>query len=438
MKTRNFRNHQRGVALMLSLVILMVLTILGVSAFHNSHMQERSAGNMRLQSEVFEAAAAGANNAIAFYDTYKDSAPDELCGTLGHDGWDSATDWVEVSGGFGNASLKQRMYCLADEYPSEGVCEEEDLDCRPARSQLFVLSRGEIFSGGNLVAQRDIEVRLDIGGWSDSGLGDGCGTICFPGCNPGTFNFPESNAFIVDGDGGPAMTGGCQAMTDGILDGVRDNRIGNYVGGIQTSDTGAPWNSPALTEVFRMHVAAAAAAAQAGGGCQSYCYSAGSAYEFGNPVFGTTALPQITYIDGNAYMGGDVTGAGIMFVNGNLAWNGTPQFDGLIVTLGGTFTIAGGGIGGDHGGSVVILNAPGDGSFGDSNFDNNGGGTALYKFDCAALWAAHQLLDGAGQAMWAPECGSAPESLYAAGPGEMIIASWRENIGWREEFFGSD
>ncbi|MDX1554595.1 MAG: PilX N-terminal domain-containing pilus assembly protein [Xanthomonadales bacterium] len=431
--SRGFRFMQRGVALLLSLLILLVLTLLGVSAFHNSHIQERSAGNMRLQSVVFEAAAAGAANAINFYDANKTLSPDEDCGKLGHTGWENATDWVTV-GNFGEATLKQRMYCLADLYP-EG-------DVRPARSQLFVLSRGEITSGGSVVAQRDIEIRLDIGA-TGGGAGNGCGAICFPSCNPGTFNFPNSNSFIVDGNGGPAITGGCSSMHQALQTAIRHNRIGNYYGGIAESTINPPWDSPDSTETFREHVMNAALAAQAAGSCQTYCYRGSSAYEFGNPAFGTEAAPQITYIAGNAFMGGDVTGAGILFVNGNLAWNGTPQFKGLIVTLGGTFTIDGGGLGGDHGGSVVVLNQAADPSdpnaeFEPSNLSNTGGGTALYKFDCSALWMAHGLLDGTGQGLWTPDCDVAPAGPYDAGPGELVIASWRENIGWREDFFGSD
>ncbi len=281
-------------------------------------------------------------------------------------------------------------------------------------------------------------MRGDGGG----GTGDGCGAICFPSCEPGDFTFPNSNAFIVDGNGGPAITGGCTAMTDAIDDGIKNRRIGNYYGGLATTTPGPPWDNPDSVEAFRLNVMAAAQAAQGAGTCQTYCYNASFAYHNGNNTFGSVADPQITYIGGSAVMGGNISGAGILVVKGNMQWHGTPNFKGLIVVLGGSFTIAGGGHGGDHGGSVVVLSAPGGNpaaDFGDSNWYNNGGGNALYKFDCGALWAAHGLLDASGQAMWAPECdSSAPGSPYAAGPGDLIIASWRENIGWREEFFGSD
>jgi hypothetical protein len=439
MGVSNQGRNERGVALLLSLIILLVLTMLGVSAFHNSHIQERSAGNMRLQSVAFEAAAAGASNSINFFDANRELGPDQLCGSLGHEGWDAPTAWVSANA-VGEATLKQRMYCLADEYPTvedeDDTCEEDDVECRPARSQLFVLSRGEVFSGGNLVAQRDVEIRLDIGG--GGGVGEGCGALCFPSCNPGTFDFGNSNAFQVDGNGGPAITGACPDMTTAIRNGIRDNRIGNYIGGVDTTSPDAPWDDPDTVEDFRSTVEAKAMADNGSGTCMTYCYNASTAYHFGNPAFGTPADPQVTYIAGNAYFGGNVTGAGIMFVNGNLHWNGTPKFEGLIVTLGGTFTVSGGGLGGDHAGSVVILNASGNGTFGNSNLYNTGGGTALYRFDCGALWAAWETLDADGQALWSPNCEVGPASPYGAGPGELIVASWRENIGWREHFFGSD
>ncbi len=430
-------SRQHGVALLLGLIMLMVMTVLGISGFQNSHIQERSAGNARLQSVAFEAASAGTSNAINFFDANHDLGPDQLCGTLNHEGWDAPTDWVDM-GYVGEARLKQRMYCLADSYPCT-VDDGSDCDIRPPRSQLFVLSRGEVFSGDSVVAMREIEVRLDIG--NIGGSGDGCGAICFPTCSPGTMNFPMSNAFQVDGNGGFAVTGGCQSMTDAILSGISGNRVGNYRGGISTSTPGAPWNSTESVEAFRTNIETSAMTAQANTGeCQTLCYAPGDHTDIGNSTYGTEADPQITYIEGDAMFGGGISGAGIMFVNGSLSWSGTPDFKGLIVTLGGNFSIDGGGLGGDHAGTVVILNAEGggvDADFGPSGFGNTGGGTALYKFNCDALWAAHGLLDVNGQGMWSPECDSGPASPYDAGPGELIVASWRENIGWRDEFFGS-
>ncbi len=430
-------NTQGGVALILSLLLLFVMLILGVAGFSNTQMQERGAGNARLAVVAFEAAAAGANNAINFFDSHHELGPDQLCGATGHEGWEDPTDWVEM-GSVGEATLRQRLYCLADEYPcavGETGCTSTD---RPARSQLFVLSRGEVTIDNKVVAQRDVEVRLEVG--HNSAWGDGCGAICLPACSTGTLEFPNSNAFKVDGNGGPAITTGCQSAANNVLNAIRNNRIGNYIGGIDTSTPGSPWDSPANVELFRQNLLASARAAQLAGTCQSTCYSPGPLINNGNSAYGSVGDTQITYIEGNASFGGGISGAGILVVNGNLSWSGTPNFKGLILVLGGTFTIDGGGTGGDHAGSVVLLNALGGTSteFGPASFQNIGGGIAEYAFSCEALWSSHELLDDAGQGMWSPQCDVGPQTPYQAGPDEMVIASWRENIGWREGFFGAD
>ncbi len=436
---------QQGIALMLALLLLFVMVVLGVAGFSTTQMQERGAGNVRLQAKAFERASAGANDAINFFDDHHDLGPDQLCGSIGHIGWDGPTDWVN-RGAIDDVFLQQRMYCLAVKYPctaaeeAAGVCTQDD---RPVRSQLFVHSRGYVTDNGEfdgeIVAQRDVEVRLAVG--STGGAGDGCGAMCFPACSTKTLNFPNSNDFTVDGSGGPAITAGCQSVADSIRSALGSNPKGNYIGGIAATTPGAPWDSPAKTEQFRQNLELAAQLAQSAGNCQTGCYYPSGLNISGGGkstnIFGTPDHPQITYVEGNASFGGNVSGAGILVVNGNLSWNGTPNFKGLILVLGGSFNIDGGGHGGDHGGSVILLNnlgAVGD-QFGPASFSNTGGGRANYTFSCSALWAAHDLLDGAGQGMWSPECDTAPQNPYEATPDELIIASWRENIGWREATF---
>lgn len=434
-------NSQKGVALILSLLLLFVLVILGVSGFNNTHVQERGAGNARLQAVAFEAASAGANNAINFFKDLdgRPADPDQLCGSSEHLGWMDAegkplpTAWVNL-GNVGGATLQQRLYCLADEFP----CSELEVGCvagqRPPRSQLFVQSRGEVLAtDGKVVAQRDVEVRLEIG--RDTGASEGCGAICFPACEIGTMEFGSSNEFQVDGNGNPAITTGCEAGADIVRDAaIEVGRYGNYLGGIEYTPPGAPWSDPLLVEQFRQNLYDTALNAPADT-CQQTCFSAGNLTLNGNRTLGTPGDPQVTYINGNADFGGNISGAGILVVKGNLHWGGTPKFDGLILVLGGSFDFNGGGGGGDHGGSVVLLNTNGV-SFSPVNFTFNGGGNALYKFDCGKLKAAREtLLNEAGQGMWSPECEFGPQNPYEATPDELIIASWRENIGWRECLF---
>jgi type IV pilus assembly protein PilX len=57
---------QRGAALIVALVFLIVLTLLGVSSMRTSTLQERMAGNLRDSNLAFQAAEAGLREAEQF------------------------------------------------------------------------------------------------------------------------------------------------------------------------------------------------------------------------------------------------------------------------------------------------------------------------------------------------------------------------------------
>jgi len=54
--TENRRARQQGAALIVALIMLLVMTLLGVTIARTTTMQERMAGNLRNQSIAFEAA----------------------------------------------------------------------------------------------------------------------------------------------------------------------------------------------------------------------------------------------------------------------------------------------------------------------------------------------------------------------------------------------
>ncbi len=118
-----FSRHA-GLALVFSLILLFVMTMLGVTSFSNRHIQERNASNARLQALAIEAAAAGASDSVKFFLDNPGAGDDQFCGSPGHEGWINPTAWIQT-GSVGEANLKQRMYCLADVYP----CEVDDVDC---------------------------------------------------------------------------------------------------------------------------------------------------------------------------------------------------------------------------------------------------------------------------------------------------------------------
>ncbi|CAK0745333.1 type IV pilus assembly protein PilX [Gammaproteobacteria bacterium] len=59
-------NHQRGVVLILALVILLVMTMIGVSAMQSSTLNEKMAGNMNQRNMAFQAAEAALRAAESF------------------------------------------------------------------------------------------------------------------------------------------------------------------------------------------------------------------------------------------------------------------------------------------------------------------------------------------------------------------------------------
>ncbi len=55
---------QRGMALIMALVILLILTILGVTAMTTSSLEEKMSGNIQEQNRAFQAAESGINKVL--------------------------------------------------------------------------------------------------------------------------------------------------------------------------------------------------------------------------------------------------------------------------------------------------------------------------------------------------------------------------------------
>jgi len=462
MRHLNRRSTQSGVVLVIGLLLLLIITIVAVASMSNTHMQERMAGNARTQALAFEVASAGASSSLTFFSNNRATLLEasEPCSTS--DNWDanavSLTTTLNPIG-FNEVSLTQQLYCLE---------RFDDLDS-PLPPHYFVLSTGEVFSGTTPIARRAIEVRIEAQPPSTFGQSDpDCGALCFLGCDPlSQYRFPTSNAFYVDGNESPAITTQ-EDCRETVRDAIRDNRIGNYEGGIAgvDGDFAEPWKSPTTVDVFRRTLLEQLRA----GASESFPLDAenplstgpfqidsntdtawngqfinppsgGIFVDSGTTTYGTRANPQITYIAGNADMRGTVSGAGILIVEGGLEWRGTPPFEGLILVLGGQFKVGGGGTGGNFAGSLVVVDIWDDYSgydktgtslkenFGPVDLDFRGGGTALYRYDCDFLAGISGDL---GLTQWNPQCGGADEG----GTEEMTeiparLVSWRENIGWR-------
>lgn len=458
------------------------------------------AANARNQTGLFEAASAGVSTAIQFSrnpDHWPecddgdgaDSACEEedgynkkICGqpgeTLKND--DNFVSFADGAGGTqtvpgwagsffkpdpdikeagalqsGEFTFEQKLYCIGN---------DEDLSIP---SELFLLSRG-VAINPNSDASREIEVR--IGRESDPNN--------FPPPPISTLNklnnvAPASaNALTVVGECGPAvLTDDGDKLT--FEEAVKEDRLKKYLGGIaETGEDvgfGSPWDDPTAIEEFVDEITDGTDGTDGlgspgepnNGGVAyrdeaPYSFSGGgdtfgerlTENDAGEPVIGT-GNPQITYFDGDVSMGGNVSGSGIMIVEGTLDWKGTPQFDGLIVVLGGEANFKGGGEGGANG-SLILTDLNGD--TGDSPVvdlewgptedqkkqqkekSGAGGGQQTWTANCALLDSVkNELLPQAAKDLWQFECDCSEISFSDAS--DLIVTSWRENIGWRDDDF---
>jgi type IV pilus assembly protein PilX len=74
-------NSQKGVALFVSLVFLLLLTIIGVSAMKSATLQEKMAGNTRFKTITFQYAEAGLREGEGFIANVKNEATLAACAT---------------------------------------------------------------------------------------------------------------------------------------------------------------------------------------------------------------------------------------------------------------------------------------------------------------------------------------------------------------------
>jgi len=70
---------QRGVALIMSLVILIILTILGISAMGTASLEEKMSGNTQETTRAFEAAESGLIQALATAGALDLNQKDKTC-----------------------------------------------------------------------------------------------------------------------------------------------------------------------------------------------------------------------------------------------------------------------------------------------------------------------------------------------------------------------
>jgi type IV pilus assembly protein PilX len=115
----NSRHSQQGAALILSLILLLVLTLLGLSSMRTALLEERMAGNMRDLSLAFEAAEAGLREA----ELWLDQRPVEAALATEYFVYapDTAPDLTDQTHTWWQNDEKTAAYGIADSNPLDEV-----------------------------------------------------------------------------------------------------------------------------------------------------------------------------------------------------------------------------------------------------------------------------------------------------------------------------
>lgn len=375
---RSSAKRQQGAALATGLILMLALSITGVTVISQSVQDEKMTGNQKQSTDAFLAAEAGVNQAKV-----------EWSGGAGALTGDEWTDWLRGSSpacdGYLTSDFDDDANAwFTDSFGDHGRYEVyvQACDATNGTTTLVSVGKNETDTGVARILMATLS-----GGVRGGGLG---GAINFNG-PVGAFDAANSNSYKVDGQGGTAVGASADADRDAIESDIEGKgRLDNYDGGINTVDYPAPWRS---AEDMRLFVESIRGNADYVGSDSSQVDTSGN------------WSSQVITGDANVDFTGSTSGSGVLVVEGDLTFSGTPSWDGLIVVLGGDVNTSGGGNGGLNG-SMFVANmdtpATGEWAFrsGASNFTVSGGGTADYVYDCDSLIKARGLLNADAKSQW--------------------------------------
>lgn len=362
---------QEGSVLVVALLLLGVLTVLVVASMSGTLMQERMAGNVNLQTLAFEAASAGVAESARFADpaTWSEN---EAC-RRGEPGWKE--DWSafeplpDVATEGATVAYRQRIGCFEAEGNDDAWGEGG------APMQLLVLNQGVVCSGNalsgcetkaNLLSVREIEVRVErFGGKADCMVE--VGEIELGGCGKGVgggkcaIQMPTSQEGDIRIDA--TEVGGCPIRTS---DGGSANEMlrilehGNDLTGyyqpqpaVRAETTNEFWQDP--VKIARAVNAIKVGVLENRDGAPEFSQCAGD-FNLDRTDCPTEA---ITYVAGDLTLGGGCRSQGVVFVEGQIEFNGNVGYEGDIIGLGGHLDVNGMG-GAASTGLLRLVNLEGD------------------------------------------------------------------------------
>lgn len=123
-KHHPIRRQQQGVVLIIALVILVLVTLVGLSTIRTTTMEEKMAGNSRDRDKAFQAAEAAVQACLALLDTSTYTSP-KLAPTTAPAAavWDVAANWTGVNShavAIASSGLAQDPRCIVETLGASG------------------------------------------------------------------------------------------------------------------------------------------------------------------------------------------------------------------------------------------------------------------------------------------------------------------------------
>lgn len=337
---------QKGAVLVIGMVLLLILMIGAVTMMNSSVQDEKMTGNSRRSIDAFHAAEAGMNHVLHILDeerwyNFSCTSPDAFLPDNG----------AEVD--FGDNGATYRVVLTGDcTEDASGVI--QDVRLRSIGTQADTASRTIEFMAGHSTPSWPALFMNDNGD-----------------CD---FDSGTSNNFLFDGNGGAAIgsnSANCLSNIEDEIDNV--DRRDRYDGALIHYNPAPDFTSAkGLQDFYNAAITAYAQGAAGVNVVNADGYKTAGKDDTldktdlqnlltadGNRSLGTTAsvasndpsydpsvnvpVMKTTVVQGNLDITGNISGAGVLLVTGNAHFGGTPDWDGIIIVLGGKATIGGGG-----------------------------------------------------------------------------------------------
>ncbi len=464
------KSKERGAALIVSLVLLVIGIMLALSGTQSARLEESMSGNHRAFSLALMAADTGASAWLA-NPSDPDPTTTPTCSTWPNDPvWSDPIATGDADpGGLTAASVGYEVVM-----------------CHMTGAAYRVKSRGEVYSNGEVVSYRDVVLEAFLLG--PGFLNFSPINVASPFCSDDCVRAANSNLEVEgefsEGDLRPAISAGSKENARLILDdilstnsdkenayfiteGCEDlsndcnnngvveeelgedmvryecnrestgkNKLCNYNGGVTSELGSAILEDPNLFAQFMEYAASKHSRDEEKAG-EALLGSTTAGVTYVSDMSGADGMEnQVVFVSADTLPesggrhsfdgGGNFSGSGVLIIDGNVEFNGVPAFDGIIFALG-DYVVSGSG-GGTFNGAVVSYgygcgsNDPSGCGKEEVRVSIGGGGSGSYLYDAEALADAFDLLS--------PEAQELMNTVDGTGTGDPVFVAqkWGEQI----------